>query len=140
MAINNSLELGNALERKQVERASRSTTWHGMAFVIESLVLLVFLTASLAVFSLLLSTSHTTGSSTRELTTAVLAAENVAEQFSASPSSVHEETTIGDNVVKTTVTPQSMDGGTLYNATIVVYQQGGEIYRLTTARYVSEVK
>ena len=136
----NSVEMTEKLERKENRHERRASTWHGMAFVIESLVLLVFLTASLAVFSVLLGTSHTTGASTRGLTTAVLAADNVAEQFAAAPSSVSAETIDGDNVVKTTITPQKMDGGTLYNATIGVYQNDAELYRMTTARYVSEVK
>ena len=83
MAFDDGKDLNGILGRKEVNRGRRSTTWHGMAFVVESLVLLVFLTAALAVFSMLLGVAHTTGANTRQLTTAVLAANDVAEQFAA---------------------------------------------------------
>ena len=123
--------------------ASRSTrkgsSWHGTAFVIEALILLAFFLASIAVFMQLFGAASAQGIESRELSRAVVLAANAAERFSADPEQAGGTTEDGLSV-SCTVEPERTDAGTLYRATIVVFSNGAELYRLETARYESGVQ
>lgn len=113
--------------------------WPGVAFIVEALLMLLFLTACLAVFMRVLGDSQVTGTQSLQLETAIVLAQDAAEDFSADPAanqgvSMQEQ----DGYVVTTVnTPQEMEAGTLYRAVIVVNLNDQEIYRMGTASYVS---
>ena len=136
-------------------RRSADTTWHGTAFVVEALVLLVFLAFALAVFMQLFGAAHARGVEERQLTQAVLLASNAAEEFAAAPqagsasaafdsdgnelsSTAEAEGTAGSYVVASKVTPESTPGGTLYRANITVTCDGETDYQLESARYASD--
>lgn len=123
--------------------------WSGAAFIVEAMLLLVFLIASIAVFTQAFALAAEKSAEADELSRAVAAASNVAERFAADPQSVTSSSTEGDLVVLCDVTSEGRDGGTLYEATIEVYEansaneasaDGAEpLYSITTARYESEV-
>ena len=109
----------------------------GMAFLIEALVVLAFLMASLAIFVKLFSGAQLEGISANRRSQAVLLATNVAEEFSAHPTGV-AATIEQDGLVATcSVEELAHKAGTLYNATIAIADGGNEVYVLHTARYVS---
>lgn len=114
------------------------STWHGTAFLVEALLLLAVLAGCIAVFMQLFAHAHKLGVENGELSQAIVAASNAAEQFSASPTTVPETTTVGEGYqVATTITPETASSGTLYRAHIVVTKAGEEVYTIDTARYVS---
>lgn len=107
-----------------------------LAFIVESLVLLVFLIASLAVIMQVLAASANKATESRQLEQAVILASNAAEKFSADPTGIEETTMAGELALTCTVDETSLAQGTRYTASIVVFNKSGEIYRLSTARYV----
>lgn len=132
------------------------TTWHGTAFVVEALVLLVFLAFTLAVFMQLFGAAHNRGLEERQLTQAVLLASNAAEEFAAAPLAGTSSETFDSNgnaldasaetgageaanayVVLCEVVPVHMEGGALLRASITVSCDDETIYALETSRYVS---
>lgn len=138
-------------------RRGAETTWHGTAFVVEALVLLVFLAFALAVFMQLFGAAHNRGLGERQLTQAVLLASNAAEEFAAAPlAGTSAEAFDGDGnalvasaeagageaadayVVSREVVPVLMENGTLYRASIAVFCDGEAVYKLETSRYVSD--
>lgn len=135
------------------QRRGSPATWHGTAFVVEALVLLVFLAFALATFMQLFGAAHERGVEERQLTQAVLLATNDAERFAAAPLDGSGRAAYGANgsaldsgeaaeagtfVVTREVTPVDREGGTLYRATITVKCDGETVYELETARYVSD--
>lgn len=95
--------------------------WSGVAFIVEALVLLVFLAAAVAIFTRLFSGAATRSDEALQLTRAVAAAQSTAERFAADPESVYTVETDGDFVIVTDFTREEMAAGTLYCATISVY-------------------
>ncbi|WP_080799635.1 hypothetical protein [Arabiibacter massiliensis] len=120
-------------------RRRADTAWHGTAFVVEALVLLLFLAFALAMFMQLFGAAHARGVEERALTQAVLLATNSAEEFAAAPAE-GAQTAEGEDglVVEREVTGEKMAGGTLYEAIITVRRDGDEVYRLETSRYASD--
>ena len=117
---------------------SGSTVWHGAAFVLEAILLLLFLLISMAVFMSLFGHSDFIGQRTDELSRAVGLAQNTAEQFASDPSGMPESMTVDDEYeITCDVTPETTDAGTLYQAEIMVSKDGSAVYMLNTARYVS---
>ena len=99
------------------------TSWSSIAFIVESILLLVFLMASLAVLTQVFTTS-------------------AAERFAADPTAVEESTTVGDLQVTCQVTEQKRAQGTLFEAQIDVRDNsmegaGAIVYSITTSRYES---
>lgn len=136
----------NAQRAPQYFRPSRATTrqrrtWHSMAFFVEAIILMIFLVATMAVFTNLLMGSQVRSAETRQLTNAIVATSNEAEAFAINP---HEGTTVtsGDGFTITcTAEATPGKGGTLYSAQLITTNaQGAEIYRLSTSKYVSEVR
>lgn len=132
-------------------RRGSDASWHGTAFVVEALVLLVFLAFALAVFMQLFGSAHARGVEERQLTQAVLLASNAAEEFAAAPqagsttstfdgSGAEPASTSAEGVYRVTsdVKPERTEGGTLYRADIVVVCDDETVYRLETSRYVSD--
>ena len=68
-------------------------------------------------------------------------AGNTAERFAADPASIAPEEHEGDLRVVSDVTQEAREGGTLYRATISVFDANNAtpVYTVTTSRYVSEV-
>lgn len=118
----------------------RKTGTHGIAFLIEALVILAFLMACMAVFTKLFAAAQLEGLAATHTSQAVIAATNRAEQFSANPTDTSEVVTANGLRTVCEVDQIQHGAGVLYNATIIVYDesaQGAEIYRLETSRYVS---
>ena len=125
--------------------------WSGTAFLVEALLLLVFLAASLAVFAQLFAAAAEKTAESDQLSRAVAAADNVAEQFAANPHAVSAVNEIDDLVVVCDVADEPRDGGVLHKATITVYERstaeatgsvstGDPVFSVSTARYESEVE
>lgn len=140
----------------KLRRNNDRSTWHGLAFIMEALILLIFLVISIAVLMQVFGAAHTHGQNADSLSRSVTLASNEAELFNANPSEETESFYIiqGDSLTETdgmtegafrvsrTVVEESTDGGTLYHATIVVERNNSDIYEITSTRYVSgaEVK
>ena len=138
-------------------------SWHGMAFIVEALVLLAFLVASLAVLIQLMGAAQERGMVADELSNAIVLASNDAEAFAARPTDDDatslfalsdgalveivgapdraEEANVGDSgavyEVVRTVERRVEAAGTLYEAHIEVACDGRTVYGLDTSRYVS---
>ena len=116
----------------------RGTNQHGVAFLVEALVLIVVLTSTLAVFAKLVATSQRDARTSARTASAIVLATNVAEDFSARPfEGTHTES--GQAVVATcTATSEPTGPGTMFHATITVADAESEatLYTLETARYV----
>ena len=67
------------------ESSERAQSHRGTSFIIESLLLLVFVTASVAIVVQLLGYGYSQGVAADKLTSAVMIASNEAEQFTADP-------------------------------------------------------
>lgn len=108
----------------------RQPLWHGAAFLVEALVLLAFLAASLAVLFSLFASSRAEANRAARLSEAVAIAQNAAEGIAAA------DTFSADAVPATQVVtgaqtgttyelaielePQATGAGTLWHATITV--------------------
>lgn len=127
-------------ERKAQGVQSR---WSGAAFLIEAMLLLVFVMASLAVFVQMFAASTERANQSRDLTDAVAVVTTVAERFSADPANAQTDYWEGDLHVVCKVTPDTRAGGTLYSATISVYNVRSAstepLYSVSTAKYESGV-
>lgn len=121
--------------RRPDERERRS--WHGAAFIVEALVLMVFLIASVTVTVQVMSASHEHGAQAAELSAAIVLASNDAEAFAADPLSGDVATTEDGYTLTRTVDRETTEAGTLYRAHIVVSYGDEPVYELDTARYVS---
>ena len=121
---------------------ARSATRHAhgsAAFIVESLLLLVFLVASLAIVAQLLIGSANAATQSLRLERAVTMAANVAERFAADPTSAALDITKDGLVATCEVTATPLPRGTMYDAHIVVTGYGSELYSITTARFVDGV-
>lgn len=127
---------------------SRNRSSRGAAFIVESLILLVFVAASIAVFTQLFSASIATATKATDLTEAAIVAQSAAEEFSSNPEAVAAGQAVGqgyalngsgDFSVKCEVAQTKTNAGTLYNATISVFKnaEGDAIYELNATRYLS---
>lgn len=115
--------------------------WASAAFIVESLLLLVFLVGSLAVFTQMFAAAAEQASEAGALSAAVAAAGNTAERFAADPESIQPEVHADGMRVISDVTQEARDGGVLYHATISVFAEDGAhpLYTITTSRYESGV-
>lgn len=136
--------MASPVERDDSRRI-RSTT----AFVVETLVLLVVLAASIGVFTQLFSRATAAADQSTRLCQAVNVAEDAAEEFSADPARVAAGEKVGDGVaikgrhgykVSCKISQDKRSAGTLWRARITVSDSQGKLYSLDTSRYVSEVK
>lgn len=134
-----------ALRRTHQQRITPG--WHGRAFLVESLVLLAFLVASLAVLMGLFTHARIESAEGERLASAVQLAQNAAEEFAADPLAAPGQTFEHDGLeAEVSVEPEPSSAGTLFHATVVVcdadgsgaFAAGEEVYRLNTACYVPE--
>lgn len=134
------------------------SAWHGMAFKLEALLLLLFLVIAVVILTSVFSNSYVKGSQANELSQALSLATggavNGAETFAADPTATVDETTYYAErdstitavdetdsdayAVTRTTTVEKTTGGTLYRATISVNHHDREVYSLDTARYISD--
>lgn len=144
----------NALRRAEARGDRRP--WHGAAFIVESLVLLAFLMASLAVLMQVMGGAHERGVAADELSNAIVLASNDAEAFAANPVAGDSSAVFGVvngtlaqldegqaavmdayEVVRT-VEAHAEPAGTRYDARIDVRMDGESVYAVETSRYVSD--
>lgn len=85
-------------KNEQIEDASRTKV--NTAFLIEALVLMAVLIASMAVFTQLFTHSAVAAHQAEELTRATLLAQNAAEEFSSDPAAVAAGKTVGQGVAR----------------------------------------
>lgn len=118
--------------------AGRSSGGKGSqaALLIEALVILLFLVASLGLLMQVLSRASAQGERAAELARAVELASNVAERFAVDPAGT-AGVTYEDGLSATCEVVSGADG--LVRAHIVVNaaDDGAAVYELDTARYVS---
>lgn len=144
-------------ERTAVRGAGEGIRWSGAAVLVEAMLLLVFLIASLAVLMQMFSAAVNRADESAQLTAAVAAAADTAEQFAADPTQAAGTKTEGDLLVVCTVTPEPREAGTLYHAEISVYAAETDagsgdrtavdinptaqpVYSISTSRFESEVE
>lgn len=132
-------QLESQLSKSGSSTAGRSS-WTSVAFIVESILLLVFLIASLAILIQVFVASLNKSVESRTLDAATIAASSIAEHFAANPSDVQNETLLGDLRIVCSVQDEPRSSGTLYRAHIDVFDisaSGGDapIYSLDTAHY-----
>ena len=119
------------------------------AFIIESLVLLVFIAVSVALLMQLFTSAMSQEQQAHRLNDSTILAQNTAEAFAANPQNVSRvayydanatrvsaEDSSGYTVI-TNVTGEDTSAGTLYKADITVLQASTQTYDLSTQRYFS---
>ena len=125
------------------DRRLTQPSWTNMTFIVEAMLLLVFLVASLAVFMQLFSAALQRSAESRELTDAVAAASTVAEQFAAYPEEAPEVSRAKNLTVTCKVKHETRENGRMYYADIAVYRgdkpEGDPVYSLSTSAYESDV-
>lgn len=143
-----------------VRRGGGRASWHGTALLVEALVLLAFLVASLGLFMQAFAQARGMGAEGSQLAQAVAMASDLAEEFAADPAAEPEPLERDGLTASCEVAAGGADGqtgsgaddapsggssgdssgaaGTLYRATILVTDgNGDEVYRLVTERYAS---
>lgn len=128
--------------------AAKHPSWSNTSFLVEALVLLVVLIASMAVFTTLFVHAASGARDAARLSSATALAQNVAEEFSSNPEAAADGKKVGEGFAKSgegdfdvtcTVSSENEGAGVLYTAAIAVSDDEGEIYSLTASRYVSGV-
>ena len=111
--------------------------WKSVAFIVESMLLLVFLAGSLAILTQLFAYSLNRSVESRTLDAATIAATSIAEHFAADPTGVQETTQLGDLIIICKVTETQRENGVFYQALISVFDSegGNVVYELPTACY-----
>lgn len=118
--------------------------WSGMAFLVESMALVVVLMVALAILTQLFALSLDRSRQGEELAQAVALASNVAERFGADPQGAPAERVEGNLRARCEVTARECADGVLYQADISVYPadssrslgEGESVYELKTAAFV----
>ena len=132
--------------------AGEGIRWSGAAMLVEAMLLLAFLIASLAVLTQMFAAAVEKANEGVQLTTAVAAASETAERFAANPAGVPEEQVVDNMLIVCKVTDEPHTAGVLYHADISVYAaapgvdasagtapQGEPVYSISTSRYESGV-
>ena len=109
--------------------------WPGAAFIVEALLLLVFLAGSLAVLMELNADADAAGQQSADLMAAMTLASNAAEEFAANPELAAATGALSDEeeaarvqygtglVMTRTVEAEPMAAGTMYRARIAVWHE-----------------
>lgn len=139
--------MANSFNDRRKTASMAGFIWSKTAFMVEALILLVVLIASMAVFTQLFARSWTRANDSDRLTNAVVVAQNAAEEFCSDPAAVKNGQTVGQGIAKNgtdefkvncTITETAKDAGTLYTANISVSDDEGVAYQVTSSQYVSE--
>ncbi len=139
MRLVSTTNLTDRMSLRAARRSADTTGRHGMAFIVEALILLAFLVACIAVFMQLLGSAGHLSEDATKLDRAVQYAVNAAEQFAADPVSSEGEGSHAGLTVTSDVTEEAMDHGTLYHAHIVVTdEESATIYELDTSKYLDD--
>lgn len=120
------------------------SSWSSVAFIVESIMLMMFLAASLAILTQVFSSSLNHSIESRSRDAATIAAASIAEHFAADPSDIQERTRLGDLLITCDVTDEHRTAGIMHHAVITVYDMSSSnintpVYTLKTSRYESEV-
>ena len=124
------------------QRNKRRSNWSNTAFLVESLVLLFFLIACLAVFTQMFAHSWQASSDASKLSAACVVAQNAAEEFEANPQAVQNDTIDMSDAsgtsfhVSRSVESEAAAADTMYTAHIAVSDDTGEVYSLEAQRYM----
>lgn len=124
------------------QRNKRRSNWSNTAFLVESLVLLFFLIACLAVFTQMFAHSWQASSDASKLSAACVVAQNAAEEFEANPQAAQNDTIDVSDAsgtsfrVSRTVESEAVGAGTMYTVHIAVSDDTGEVYSLEAQRYM----
>ena len=124
------------------QRNKRRSNWSNTAFLVESLVLLFFLIACLAVFTQMFAHSWRASSDASKLSAACVVAQNAAEEFEANPQAVQNDTIDVSDAsgtsfrVSRSVESEATAAGTMYTVHIAVSDDMGEVYSLEAQRYM----
>ena len=118
-------------------REENRRSWHGGAFIVESLVLLAFLMAALAVVVQLTGIAHERGTEADRLSNAVTIAANNAEAFAADPASGNMTAAFAianGSLVEVDGTPDAGNESPTYQVTVT----GEELYKGGGTRYTAQ--
>lgn len=146
--------MNKGLTLPQKKSQSNRHSWHGMAFIVEALVLMVFIVLSISVLIHLFGLSQNHSESADSLSSAVILASNEAERFSVDPSINTSkcyrlegaklveipDPTRNDYIVTRNVVAEQQSAGTLYRADISVLKNGEVVYEIQSARYISALR
>lgn len=122
--------------------------WSSAAFLVESMLLLVFLAVTLAVFVQTFGLSLARADEGEDLSRAVAVASSAAERFEADPAHMDRTFEADGMHVVCDVREEPYARGTLFRATIEVFdvedaasERGSlqPVYSVSAARYVGEV-
>ena len=115
--------------------------WLAASFLVEAMLLLFFVMASMAVVTAMFAESVERSEQGTALTDAVALATSAAERFTADPASLEAELAEGGLVASCAVEEQERAGGTMYIATIDVRREGerekAALYSLRVSKYES---
>lgn len=121
--------------------AFASRSWHGTAFLVEALVLLLFLVASLGIFMHAFARARAMGAQATQLESAVALASDMAERFCADPAAASEPVE-EDGLVATcdVEAPEAGEAAPLRATITVTDADGAVIYELATARAAGDAE
>ena len=130
-----------------LSRKAEAAPWGAAAFLVESMLLLVFLAVAMAVFVQVFGLSIARASEGEDLSRAIEVASTTAERFAADPAKAEGTTEVDGMHVVCDVDEERRGHGTMYRAEIAVYdfedaaKEGGfgPVYTVSTSKYVSEV-
>lgn len=116
-------------------------TWGTAAFLVESMLLLVFLAVAMAMFLQLFGLALARAGEGEDLSRAAAVASSAAERFAADPSQSEGSYEDDGMIVRCEVNEEAEDSGVLYTAVIRVYdaEASEPCYAISTTRYVSGV-
>ena len=141
------MSLGLSMQRRHQPRVR----WEAAAFLVETMMLVLFIMASLAVLTAMYAQAAQRSTESDELSGAVAMAISAAERFSADPAAMPQRMEQDGLTLVCDVTADEREAGTLYRATIRVYADnaGGAdgagsgpasatpVYQVSTATYAS---
>lgn len=137
---------------RNATRVRSDRTTKQAAFIVEALVLLVFILGSMAVLMQMFATARATGIEAHNLSQAIVLASNRAEEFSGAPATGDTESFFAEydgkleaagesdeDAFRVTcdVSSEQRGGGTLYRAEIAIERHGNVLYELSSACYRS---
>lgn len=140
-ALNDGLGLGAGLGQRRGRHAHEPAAWAGTAFLVEALILLAFLAASLGILATVFAESQDQAVQAQRLETAVTLASDAAESFAADPTSVPALQTCERDGVEYEVACQAQvdpQQPAYRSASITVTSQDEELFVLQTGRAVED--
>lgn len=112
--------------------------WSNVAFLVEAMLLLVFVMGSMAVCTQLFGQAVERGLQSERLSQAIAAVTDRAELFAANPQAAQGVAREGGLVVVCAVSDEARPGGTFYHATINAYWEASELDAATGEASLAE--